>query len=109
MQGITLDRFLSDHSIRDCAFVKMDIEGGEFDVLPAIAEYLAACRPSLLLSLHPRFLSDASSRVGPVKEALSCYRHVFTPGFRPVPLDIVCDPTTFSCCYELVLSDIDCS
>jgi len=106
-EGITLDCFLSDRSIRDCSFIKMDIEGGEFEVLPAIAEYLAAHRPSLLLSLHPRFLPDAPSRVAAVREALSCYRHAFTPDFRPVPLEIVCDPATFLSCYELVLSDID--
>ena len=34
----------------DC--VKIDIEGGEFEVLPAIRDYLASERPKLHLSLH---------------------------------------------------------
>ena len=33
-------------------FVKMDIEGGEFELLPAMADWLAQHRPKFLLSLH---------------------------------------------------------
>ena len=33
-------------------FVKMDIEGGEFELLPAMAGWLAQNRPGFLLSLH---------------------------------------------------------
>ena len=33
-------------------FVKMDVEGGEFELLPAMAGWLAERRPKLLLSLH---------------------------------------------------------
>ena len=32
--------------------VKMDIEGGEFELLPAMADWLEECRPKMLLSLH---------------------------------------------------------
>jgi FkbM family methyltransferase len=108
-QGVTVECFLADNSIRDCSFIKMDIEGGEFDVLPAIAGYLAAQRPTLYLSLHPRFLPDAAAHLPVVRQALACYRHVFTPDFRPVSLDVLCDPATLHSCYELVLCDIDCS
>ena len=108
-QGVTLERFLSDSAIPDCSFIKMDIEGGEFDVLPAIAATLADRRPTLYLSLHPAFLPDAASKVTAVQEALACYRHVFTPDLRAVPLDLLGDPATLQTCYELVLTDVDCS
>ncbi|MCR9222074.1 MAG: FkbM family methyltransferase [Alphaproteobacteria bacterium] len=39
--------------------VKLDIEGGEFALLPALAPLLAASRPVLHLSLHARFLPEA--------------------------------------------------
>lgn len=42
--------------------VKLDIEGGEFALLPALAPLLAASRPVLHLSLHARFLPE--SRLG---------------------------------------------
>lgn len=106
-QGVSLESFLTQNSIRDCSFIKMDIEGGEFEVLPAIADYLARHRPTIYLSLHPRFLPCPQSRVPAVREALSCYRHVLTPGLRAVSLDAVCDPATLQSCYELVLTDVD--
>jgi FkbM family methyltransferase len=107
VQGVSLESFLAQNAIRDCSFIKMDIEGGEFDVLPTLADYLARHRPTLYLSLHPKFLPDPQSRVASVRESLSCYRHVLTPACRVVPLDFVCDPATFQSCYELVLSDVD--
>ena len=33
-------------------FIKMDIEGGEFELLPLMADWLKAHRPKMLLSLH---------------------------------------------------------
>ncbi|MEQ8605221.1 MAG: FkbM family methyltransferase [Marivibrio sp.] len=38
--------------------VKLDIEGGEFALLPALAAILAAHRPVMHLSLHARFLPE---------------------------------------------------
>jgi FkbM family methyltransferase len=108
-QGITLERFLAGHAIRDCSFIKMDIEGGEFSVLPAMASYLATHRPTLYLSLHPAFLPDAQQRVSAVRDALSCYGHVYAPDFRPVAVDVTCDPATFASCYELIFTDLDCA
>ena len=38
----------------ECTVLKIDIEGGEFAVVPRLARYLRAHRPTLLLSLHGR-------------------------------------------------------
>lgn len=38
--------------------IKMDIEGGEFSLLPAMADYLATHSPALCLSLHPHLLPE---------------------------------------------------
>ena len=40
-------------------FVKMNIEGGEYEVLPVMADWLEAKRPRLLLSLHGSALKQA--------------------------------------------------
>src|SRR6185369_2336352 len=37
----------------------MDIEGGEFSVLPTMLPYLRKHRPTLHLSLHPFFLPES--------------------------------------------------
>jgi FkbM family methyltransferase len=48
--------FVSQQAIKDCNFVKMDIEGGEYQLLPTMADYLRTHRPTLHLSLHPLYL-----------------------------------------------------
>lgn len=40
-------------------FIKIDIEGGEFDLLPAISDLLLRFRPVLYLSLHEPYLPEA--------------------------------------------------
>ena len=47
-------------------FVKMDIEGGEFELLPAMGEWFSQNRPKLLLSLHAADLREAG-RMGVVE------------------------------------------
>lgn len=54
--GMTFDDFIREYGITDCRFIKMDIEGGEYVVIPSMANYLKTNRPTLYLSLHPRFL-----------------------------------------------------
>jgi len=42
--------------IRDADLVKIDIEGGEFHLLPVMRSQIADSRPTILLSLHALFL-----------------------------------------------------
>ena len=50
--SITMERLEMDYSLTDCSLMKIDIEGGEKIVLPAIASFLRRQRPPLYLSIH---------------------------------------------------------
>jgi FkbM family methyltransferase len=54
--GLTFEDFVTKNDINDCNFVKVDIEGGEFVVVPTMLSYLRVAKPTLFLSLHPCFL-----------------------------------------------------
>lgn len=66
--------------------VKLDVEGAEYDVLPALADLLRRVRPHLHVSFHPFNLisgqgayADALLRLRRAlesAEALACYRHL---------------------------------
>jgi FkbM family methyltransferase len=56
VQSLSFADFIRRYGIADCNFIKMDIEGGEYLVLPTMAPYLRAQRPTLHLSLHPCYL-----------------------------------------------------
>jgi FkbM family methyltransferase len=55
--------------------IKMDIEGGEFSLLPTMSAYLEEHRPQLYLSLHPHLLPEAErlSSMARVVAALQMY------------------------------------
>lgn len=54
--ALSFSDFIRRYGIDDCNFIKMDIEGGEYLVLPTMLEYLRTQRPTLHLSLHPCYL-----------------------------------------------------
>lgn len=54
--------------------IKMDIEGGEFGLLPTMREYLATHTPAVYLSLHPHLLPEKERF-----EAMAIVAEVFTP------------------------------
>ncbi len=56
VDGLRFDDFIQQNGIDDCSFIKMDIEGGEYSVLPTMRAYLKKHRPTLYLSLHPHCL-----------------------------------------------------
>jgi FkbM family methyltransferase len=53
VDALRWDDLVRAQNIRDCNFIKMDIEGGEYRVLPDMLAWLEKNRPTLYLSLHP--------------------------------------------------------
>ncbi|GAB7022337.1 FkbM family methyltransferase [Salidesulfovibrio brasiliensis] len=68
----------------DAAFIKMDIEGGEYDTIPAMTGFLRSAKPVVLLSLHPNHLSQAGrdpvSESSRLLESFSGYGSVYSVG-----------------------------
>ena len=74
--------------------LKIDIEGGEFELLPSMTAYLAQERPRLLLSTHAPYLA-ASERVAAMDAligALATYRNCFDEKRRPLRLETLREP-----------------
>lgn len=60
VQTTTLEKALEENIITggEVGLIKIDIEGGEFVVIPAISEFLNEYKPYLYISLHYCYLSD---------------------------------------------------
>ena len=93
--ALTFEDFVRQNQIDDCGFIKMDIEGGEYALLPTMLGYLRAHRPTLHLSLHPCHLGKR--RIGwigkifarftatlRVRPCLAIYRHLYDHDGRPL-------------------------
>lgn len=62
VDGLNFQEWIDQNRIVDCNFIKIDIEGGEYSVIPTMAAYLRKNRPTLHLSLHPCFLGEQEGR-----------------------------------------------
>ena len=71
-------------------FIKMDIEGGEYELLPAMRPLIDRPDCRVLVSFHPRILAtvlpDAAQQKAATVRALEVFEG-FTPGFAPYALE----------------------
>jgi len=60
VETITIDKVLKDNKINpnNIGLIKMDIEGGEKIVIPAMQNFLKEYKPNFFISLHRVFLKD---------------------------------------------------
>jgi FkbM family methyltransferase len=80
--------FIRQNDIAHCNFIKMDIEGGEYQILPTMVDYLKMNRPTVHLSLHPCYLKlrplgwlgRIIARVSGTLRIIQCidfYKHIY--------------------------------
>ena len=74
---VTLDwaDFGRDADLSAVSLVKMDVEGAEFGLLPALLPWLRAQRPALYLSTHAPYLAagERAERMAALAQSLSFY------------------------------------
>jgi FkbM family methyltransferase len=110
VRGVTITQL---DFLQHINFIKMDIEAGEYLLIPSMRKYLKKTRPTLYLSLHPPFLKD-QMKVAPVKgfnsdsecilffagrllDSLSFYKHIYDARGTLVDRSAIVRETGFSC------------
>lgn len=85
-------------------FLKIDIEGGEFPLLPTLAPYLAEHRPLLHLSLHgPRLAAtERDAAMARVRDAVRVYGRCRDEEGREIPVDAL-TADAFASTYRTLL------
>lgn len=118
VKALTFDDFLQQHRITDCNFIKMDIEGGEYALLPAMRDWLSTHRPTVHLSLHPCHLGKR--RIGwigkviarivatlRIRSCLALYRHVYDHHGQPMSFARLLWRCLRKVTFDVVLTDRD--
>ena len=86
--------FARDADLSAVSLVKMDVEGAEFGLLPALLPWLQAQRPALYLSTHAPYLAagERSAKMAALAESLSFYRSCRDETGAAVPADDLSKP-----------------
>ncbi|MBJ8072621.1 hypothetical protein BWGOE3_22330 [Bacillus mycoides] len=58
----TVHELIHKHNIKDLNFIKIDVEGSEYSLIPSMKEFLELEKTTLYLSLHPPFLRENLNR-----------------------------------------------
>ncbi len=79
VEGVTLAEFFARHAIDDCGFIKMDVEGGEFSLIPAHWHELAEFgRPTACVSFHAPAPALREALIRPcIEELHRCYPFLY--------------------------------
>lgn len=77
VNSLIFDTFINKYNIKDCNFIKIDIEGGEIIVLPTMLDFIKSYKPTLHLSLHPGFFPNLEEDSNKIISILQEYKHIF--------------------------------
>jgi FkbM family methyltransferase len=117
VNAFSFDDFVRQNGITDCNFIKMDIEGGEYQLLPTMVGYLKAHRPTLHLSLHPCHLGKRGigwvgkivARVSSTLRLIPClriYPHLYDNHGRPMSFGRLLWLCRAKVTVDIVLTDL---
>ena len=77
VQTTTIQQFIQSFSITDCNFIKIDIEGAEFDLIPSMSNYLKNQKPTLFIEIHLWTLKDPMKKLYRMFQTLDGYDHIY--------------------------------
>ncbi|MFQ5439842.1 MAG: FkbM family methyltransferase [Nitrosopumilaceae archaeon] len=104
VETVTLSKFIKSLSIIDCNFIKMDIEGAEFTVLPEMFEYIQNQKPTMLIEFHPMFVEHFSEKLKQISPIFNFYKHIYDINLKEINIKNILnvDPSKT---FHLVLSN----
>jgi FkbM family methyltransferase len=87
--------------------LKMDVEGAEFDVLPASGEFLDRFKPNIFLSLHAGRLpaEQRAAKMQPIVELARRYRRCLNRRFEPLEPQRLAEPAALEKNMEIILTN----
>jgi FkbM family methyltransferase len=79
-EGVLLEDFMADNAVAGCGLIKMDVEGGEYRLIPGRWRRLAAhAMPTLCVSFHAPEPAQRRELIGACLEELrSCYVFLYS-------------------------------
>ena len=83
------DKWMSISKIKRIDFIKIDIEGGEFALLPTMKNYLLEYKPIVYLSIHAPLIDNGikKEQMQRIVEAVKVYNTCLDENMETVPID----------------------
>lgn len=106
--AITLEKFFDDNDIKDCNFIKMDIEGAEATVIPTMQKIIQKFNPTLFSAVHPyKFGDNFEQSIQGIVQILKNYNHIFTAHGLEISTDVLFNEGVAGPSYELLATNVN--
>ena len=102
--SITLEQFILDNSITDCNFIKIDIEGSEFNVLPSASKFLYDKLPTLHLSLHSPLMENPKKEMEKILQVINEYDYVYDDQLNYIEKESILNENNLKTFFDIVVS-----
>lgn len=104
---LTLETWIDIVKPEKPSFIKMDIEGAEFELLPAIADFLDIHKPILYLSTHGHLMKDneKQEKMKALSKIVSRYATCLDENLKPVAADEWTSPRSLQYSRSFLLHD----
>jgi FkbM family methyltransferase len=79
--SLTFGDFVAKYNITDCNFIKMDVEGAEYLIIPTMVDFLIQHKPTLLVSIHTSFFKPPrEEKLAAIDDTLTrIYKYFYLP------------------------------
>ena len=105
INSITFQQFILENSINDCNFIKFDIEGAEYLVLPDMLEFLKKEKPTIYLSTHPTFMSNPKKYMEKIYDVIKIYDNIYDERLRKIDHDFILSEDMMKRGTQIVISE----
>ena len=96
-QGVSIDDIEKGYDCASLGFIKMDVEGGEYLLLPVLRDFLATYRPTVFVSFHVPPSDYLDSMISESFATLAdLYPNIYTASGSALPLaDVLAEGTSW--------------
>jgi FkbM family methyltransferase len=105
ISSITIDDFILKYSVDNCNFLKIDIEGGEFKILPSMLDFFKQQKPTLYLSLHPFLMENPKESLENIFHIIDTYDYLYDNKLNEKRKNWILNEENFNRSFEIVLTD----
>lgn len=87
---LTIDALVKQEHLSKVNFIKIDVEGAEYDAIRGAGETLKNLRPACILAIHPDPISAKGDKLEDIYDFVSNLNYYITYEGKPITKDVFC-------------------